>query len=111
MTGTTFQGIMDIVRESWEFEKEDYPGIAKRRGGTVPEDNQIAHVVLHIAKSLGKTAELFERADHGEPLDEDALKEIAAKQVVNALRLAGLSGMSTADLVRRIHEWAGSKRK
>lgn len=49
-----------------------------------------SHVALHAAKSVGKLCAAFEKADHGEEVNENTVRESAAELVIAALRLANL---------------------
>ena len=79
-----------------------------------------SHIVLHIAKTAGKIATVFENLDHGAeklpngsitqvkhitPEQHDTLKDMAADLLVEALRIANLYNFDLAtEHVRRVEE-------
>lgn len=67
-----------------------------------------SHAVLHAAKSVGKLAAEFEKADHGFLIDEGVVAAMSADLVTAALRLANLYGFDLASvLVERVTEKNG----
>jgi hypothetical protein len=72
------------------------------------------HVVLHVAKTAGKLAAVFEALDHGDgkgvpetltPTQLKTIKDMSADLVVEALRFANLHDFSlAAELDRRTGE-------
>jgi len=70
----------------------------------------IRHCQDHIAKSFGAVAAVTETADHsGEMSDQAAagLRLAACKQVVNALKLAEVVGLTPGDLEQYIQDKYG----
>lgn len=89
------------------------------KDGTIPHLLG-SHVVLHISKTVGKLASVFEAADHSrdvgehgtsEPITEggfDTIQDMAADLVTEAMRLANLYGF---DLARRVVERSEEKNR
>lgn len=48
------------------------------------------HAAMHAAKSVGKLCAAFEKADHGEIVDEKEVRKGAAELMIVALRFANL---------------------
>ena len=67
-----------------------------------------SHAVLHAAKSVGKLATEFEKADHGHPIDEQVVAAMAADLVTVALRFANLYHFDLASVfVTRVEDKNG----
>ncbi len=79
-------------------------------GGTNGVPHILAtHNVLHVMKTAGKLAAVFEELDHtGRPItlmQQEVIKDMAADLVTEALRLANLYSFDLAtELVRRVEE-------
>src|SRR5581483_3462828 len=89
----------------WPFDEANYPPLA----GATDEQRltfALAHVMIHQRKALGALATLVDRADHGQPLDIREVEPVVWKMLVNALRLAGLAGLSAERLAELIGDWA-----
>ncbi|HKP14125.1 MAG TPA: hypothetical protein VJZ91_18530 [Blastocatellia bacterium] len=98
-------GLLELVATSWPFDEANYPPLA----GATDEQRlhfALTHVMIHQQKSLGALAALVDRADHGQPLDLSEAEPMVWKMLVNALRLAGLAGLSAARLAELIGTWS-----
>jgi len=93
-------------------------GVMRASDGDVPHI-LASHNVLHVAKSVGKLAAVFEALDHPAPRSEtcpstptdaqlQTIKDMSADLVTEALRFANLYGFDLAtELERRAREKNG----
>ena len=87
--------------------------IAEEEDETEQRDLLSRHVVLHVMKSAGKLASVFEKADHDNDhllnaKGLDVVKAMAADLVTAALRLANLYGFDMqGELEKRVEEKNG----
>lgn len=101
----TVVGAMDLVRAGWDFNIAQYPNMTG-------EYASLDHVLKHMAKGVGGAFALTEQADHKGYLTHEAseaLRVIAIKQVINAMRLADLACIGSEGLSKAIEEWYDSK--
>lgn len=98
-------GLLELVAAAWPFDETNYPPL---EGATDEQRLRFAltHVMTHQQKALGALATVVDRADHGQPLDLQAVEPVVWKMLVNALRLAGIVGLSAERLTELIGEWA-----
>ncbi len=102
----TTEELLNMVAEAWPINAKEYPVLAKMP--QTPKTRQgfgVAHANLHIMKSCGAVAALVEGSDHSGFSsdvigggDNNDLRKLAIKQVLNALRLAELTGVTGEDI-------------
>ncbi len=78
----------------WPFTAATYQGM-----DVDYDTNCMRHVALHMAKDAGKAAAAIEPEDHGRPANALLLQRATRNQLVNALRLCNLLGVSPTALL------------
>ena len=95
--------LIRLTAKHYRFDAKTYPEL-EGAGYSKMMRFAIRHSGIHFAKTAGKVIAVSEKADHGEPMDFDSLKENIPKSIVNALRLAELVGMNGSDIVKAVEE-------
>jgi len=112
--------LFEKVGDAWRFDTKNYPRLHLSIGGRV---DSTAHVLLHISKTAGKLATIFEQLAHMEQaqgsdatiLDHPVTKPHIARQtaymVVNVVKLAALAGVTPEEVAAEIQLWAVEQEK
>jgi hypothetical protein len=95
--------LIAFIAKHFVFDEITYPEL-KEANDTQKLVFALRHSALHFSKTAGKIAAVSEDADHGDPLNIEALREQVSKALINTLRLAELVDMSEADIVRAIEK-------
>ena len=93
----SLNGLMEVIGNHWRFDGQNYRGydqLDKRGKQLFP----LKHTVLHYNKSLGALAAEAEKADHGDPVDNEALRVATTKMLATTLNLANHLGMTPREL-------------
>lgn len=100
----TLSEFMELVEKFWRFDEVSYPGYE-----TLPASGKKRyerdHVLKHLAKQCGVLASYAEATDHSNAVNLDherTMSDVAAKLIINALRLAQIEGVRADQIQERI---------
>lgn len=88
----------------------NYPFIASKYPSLIGADAdaqkkfEVSHSALHFAKTAGQLATVSEAADHGAGINNARLAELAAKGLINAVKLAEVAGMDASALLAAVEQ-------
>lgn len=96
-----------IAADRFTFDRDHYPNL--------PEGEQVRlfaqrHLLLHLNKNIGAIAGVVEPGDHGES-QGNVSAPVIGKLIVNALRLADVSGVTMEELQASILNWSEGKER
>jgi len=103
--------IIQLVKDNWPFDEKNYPRISELLGGADLKFFSIQIVLHDIQKATRLLVTTYEPADHGVPLDENALRDDVRSLLISILRLASIIGVSAEDLEESLMRWAMEKHK
>ncbi len=105
-----FAAVYELVVGSWPFEADEYPEL---KGATREKKFAFGlnHVLKHMMKSVGAIAAQLEDVDHlrVSEVNVGAVRVLARKMIVNAIRLAELVGYEPDAIVRDMQDWVAAK--
>ena len=81
------------ARELWRFDPSNYPALNVSDEQSSKEF-AIKHVTLHLTKLMGQVAAAIEPMDHGEGLDQNALRLRLSEMIITAIQCADLADIS-----------------
>ena len=99
----TLRDVQRMAAERFPFDDEHYPEIPKDKEGAGHYAQR--HILLHLIKSLGEVAAAIEPKDHGAK-GSHVSPQVIRKLLVNALRLADVSGASMQEIQASLENWA-----
>ncbi|MBI4095203.1 MAG: hypothetical protein HY435_03360 [Candidatus Liptonbacteria bacterium] len=103
--------LMSLVRDNWLFDEANYPQI-RECSDSEQQLFALRHVLMHLAKALGKLSEIVEPLDHKsvpEPPNKATFEPIVRNFLINTLKLADIAGISPEELAESVIKWAREK--
>ena len=89
--------LIELISRHYVFTTDHYPQLPLDE--TRKLQFALRHCAFHFAKTAGQLATVCEAMDHGEDADEEALRALTPKSLINTLKLAELIGLSEVDLL------------
>ncbi len=104
----TLKEIMSLIDTHYRFDKKTYETLQAESGTADQFIFGLNHSVVHMMKSSGKIAGIVENYQHKTfPISEETkeeCKDLAKKQVINALKFASHVGFEAEELIQKIQE-------
>jgi hypothetical protein len=98
------EALMRHIATTWVCDENRYPEL-RGKDAEARRNFLAKHSTAHLLKTMGKIASVTEHFDHEgsfAPGQEEALKELALKLVVNSLKFAeDAAGLSADDILKR----------
>ena len=101
------QALIDLIRREWHWTERRYPGMSKHGepGSEARRRFQRRHVLLHLAKQVGKLSEFEERNDHGRHSGAHAARtEQIAKMLISVLQFSMVENITAEELAAAIKQ-------
>lgn len=95
--------VQRMAAKRFPFDQEHYPELPADKGKADVFAQR--HLHLHLSKNLGEIAAAVEPKDHGGS-GAPVSPQVIRKLLVNAIRLADVSGVSMQDLQASLDNWA-----
>jgi hypothetical protein len=109
MSDLTIEEAGALIARAFVFSPEAYEMLPPR--SLARQIFEIVHCQSHLTKSLGAVAAVTEAVDHSGVLPDEAVERLqlaACKQVVNALKLAEVVGVSSHEVAEYIQKKYGA---
>lgn len=109
MSSDKLEQIFALVATNYPFIASKYPSL-QGADASAQKKFEVAHSALHFAKSAGQLATVSEAADHGAAINMARVAELAAKSLINAIKLAEIAGMDANSLLASVEQEFNSQK-